>query len=165
MGSDYFLCFDKISYVTGKKPSGCILCLVRSKSDQVVNLTVYEDKYFSASVNLYPYNPGHLILFPSRHVEDVRELSGDEQLNRVRLESELLNVLGRVYSPMGFNIGFNIGSAAGASIPHLHLHIIPRYAAETGISDLVAGKRVLIESPFDTKKRLEEACKSIKQPE
>lgn len=164
MGSDYFLCFDKITYVSTKKPSGCILCLIRNGSDEVVNLTVYRDEYFSASVNLYPYNPGHLILFPSRHIEDVRELTREEQLDRIRLESELLDVLTRLYSPMGFNLGFNIGGAAGASIPHLHLHIIPRYAGETGISDLIAGRRVLIESPYDTKKRLLEACKSIPQP-
>jgi ATP adenylyltransferase len=165
VGSDYFLCFDKITYVKGERPQGCILCLVRDKSEAVINLTVYEDKYFIVSVNLYPYNPGHLILFPKRHIEDVRGLTNEENADRVKLEQELLDILDKEYGAMGYNLGFNIGNAAGASIPHLHMHIIPRYAGETGIADLVAGRRVLVENPFDTKKRLEAACKGIRTSE
>jgi ATP adenylyltransferase len=116
------------------------------------------------SVNLYPYNPGHLILFPARHVVDIRELSEEEDRARTDLEKKLLSVLDEVYSPMGYNIGFNLGSAGGASIPHVHLHIIPRYAGETGISDLVAGKRVLVESPYDSHQKIKKACTNIIPP-
>jgi ATP adenylyltransferase len=68
-----------------------------------------------------------------------------------------LDVVDSVYSPQGYNIGFNMGRAAGASIEHIHLHIIPRYAGEIGIAELLAGKRVMVEDLFTSRDRLREA--------
>jgi ATP adenylyltransferase len=68
----------------------------------------------------------------------------------------LLDILDRSYSPQGYNIGYNMGHPAGASIDHLHMHIIPRYPRETGIADLIAGKRVLVEDPRESTRRLRE---------
>ncbi len=153
----YFYNFDKMDYVKGPRPPGCILCLVRERSPLVVDLTVFCDDLCTVSVNLYPYNPGHLMLFPNRHVEDVRDLSEEEERRVTALTRRLLNVLEATHQPAGFNIGYNMGPSAGASINHLHLHIIPRYPREIGIADLVAGKRVLIEDPRVTQRRLVEA--------
>jgi ATP adenylyltransferase len=119
-------------------------------------LTIVRDELFAASVNLYPYNPGHLLVFPLRHVEDVRELTAGEEARLCSLQRYLLGLLDRAYAPRGYNIGYNMGFPAGASIDHLHLHIIPRYPRETGIADLIAGKRVLVEDPRDTAGRLRE---------
>jgi ATP adenylyltransferase len=121
----YFFSFDKLAYVRGSRPGGCILCLVRDRSPEVEDLSIWRDDLFIVSVNLYPYNPGHL-----------------------------LGLLDRVYAPSGYNIGYNMGRAAGASIGHLHLHIIPRYPHETGIADLIAGRRVLVEDPRRTAETL-----------
>jgi ATP adenylyltransferase len=150
----YFFNFDKMSYVKGRKPQGCILCLVRDRDPGVVDLSIIRDTLFMASVNLYPYNPGHLLLYPMRHVEDIRELTAEEEQRLTGLLRYLLELLDRAYSPQGYNIGYNMGRPAGASIDHLHLHIIPRYPRETGIADLIAGKRVLVEDPRETVNRL-----------
>jgi len=150
----YFFNFEKMAYVKAKKPEGCILCMVRDASPDVPDLTVMRDEMFVASVNLYPYNPGHLLLFPRRHVEDVRELSAQEESRLCELQRYLLDLLDKEYAPQGFNLGYNMGHSAGASIEHLHLHIIPRYPRETGIADLIAGKRVLVEDPRETTRRI-----------
>jgi ATP adenylyltransferase len=154
----YFLSFDKLSYVQGRRPAGCILCLIRDRDPGVVDLSIHRDEMFIAAVNLYPYNPGHLLVFPRRHVEDVRELTPDEERGLCALQRWLLALLDRACMPRGFNLGYNMGSAAGASIDHLHLHIIPRYPHETGIADLVAGRRVLVEDPRETARRLAAAA-------
>jgi len=150
----YFFSFEKLAYVRGTRPHGCILCLVRDHSPEVEDLSIWRDDLFIVSVNLYPYNPGHLLVHPVRHLEDVRELSAEEHRRLAQLEHALLDLLDRSHGPSGYNLGYNMGRAAGASIGHLHLHIIPRYPHETGIADLIAGKRVLVEDPRDTAQRL-----------
>jgi ATP adenylyltransferase len=81
-------------------------------------------------------------------------LSPEEELQLNGLTRYLLDKMDTLHQPAGYNIGYNMGSAAGASIEHLHLHIIPRYHRELGIADLVAGKRVLVEAPQVTAERL-----------
>ena len=154
--SGYFFNFEKMSYVKGRRPAGCILCLARDRSPDVMDLSIWRDELFVASVNLYPYNPGHLLVYPLRHVEDLRELTGEEEGRLAGLQRWLLEILDRACSPHAYNIGYNMGAAAGASISHLHLHIIPRYPRETGIADLIAGRRVLVEDPRETTRRLRE---------
>ena len=151
---EYFFNFEKLAYVTGKRPIGCILCLVRDNSPDVVNLTVFASTHFIAAVNLYPYNPGHLMVFPKRHLLDIREYSPEEETDLNGMTRLLLDALDRAYAPRAYNIGYNMGPVAGASIDHIHLHIIPRYPRETGIADLLAGKRVLVEDPMVTAERL-----------
>ena len=157
----YFFNFNKMEYVRGPRPEGCILCLIRDRSPSVVDLTVYSDDLFAVSVNLYPYNPGHVMIFPIRHLTDIREMTPKEDLRLSELTRRFMDVLDHTHSPSGFNVGYNMGAPAGASIDHLHLHVIPRYPREVGIADLVAGKRVLIEDPRTTRTRLREAVGSL----
>lgn len=157
---EYFFNFEKIAYLRGDRPQGCILCLINEGSEDVVNLTVYREEHVAVTVNLYPYNPGHLMLFPRRHVEDVRELTNEEESSLLRVQRGILEVLDRTHSPAGYNIGFNMGLVSGASISHLHLHIIPRYPRELGIADLIAGKRVLVESPEVTAQRIRDSIQN-----
>ncbi|HUX36318.1 MAG TPA: HIT domain-containing protein [Rectinemataceae bacterium] len=147
---EYFFNFDKIAYLRGKRPSGCILCLYAEASDEVDRLVAAETESFMVALNLYPYNPGHVLIFPKRHVLDIRELSETESAELDRLTKRTVGVLEGLYSPGGFNIGYNMGYAAGASIDHLHLHVIPRYPREIGIAELIAGQRVLVEDPRDS---------------
>ncbi len=151
---EYFFNFDKIAYLRGKRPDGCILCLVRDGSEEVERLIAAETANFVVSVNLYPYNPGHLILFPKRHVRDIRELTAEERRELDALVDRCLGALDKSHAPGGYNIGYNMGLVAGASIDHLHLHIIPRYPREIGIAELIAGARVLVEDPRETLARL-----------
>jgi ATP adenylyltransferase len=151
---EYFFNFDKLGYLKGGKPDGCILCLVASGSDEVERLVVHESASFVVSLNLYPYNPGHLIVFPKRHVVDVRGLSGEERGDLDATVDDCLGALDEVMKPAGYNIGYNMGLAAGASIEHLHLHVIPRYPREIGIAELIAGSRVLVQDPRETRELL-----------
>ena len=154
--SEYFFNFDKINYIKEQKPEGCIICLIAEDSREVVNLTVWENDFFIVTINLYPYNPGHLLICPKRHITDLREFTPEEEEMFQTLQRRFLTILDSLYSPCGYNIGFNMGLVAGASIEHLHLHIIPRYPKEIGIADLVAGKRVLVEDPMESTRKIRE---------
>jgi ATP adenylyltransferase len=134
---------------------------VASGSPEVERLVVHETAAFVASLNLYPYNPGHLILFPKRHILDVRALSREERGELDGLVDDCLGALDAVMRPSGYNIGYNMGLNAGASIEHLHLHIIPRYPREIGIAELIAGSRVLVQDPRETQERLKAAFEGI----
>ncbi|MCX7025373.1 MAG: HIT domain-containing protein [Spirochaetes bacterium] len=153
---DYFFNFDKISYLKGGRPDGCILCLIAEESVDVERLVVLATAAFVVSVNLYPYNPGHLIVFPKRHIRDLREFDRDERSELDGLVLRCLDALDRTHHPSGYNIGYNMGPAAGASIDHLHLHVIPRYPREIGIAELISGHRVLVEDPRTTQRLLVE---------
>lgn len=158
---DYFFNFEKMGYLTGKRPEGCILCLVRERSQSVDCLVAWETERWLVSLNLYPYNPGHLLVFPKRHVGDLRELSGEERAEGDELTRLCLDVLDRTHRPAGYNLGWNMGLVAGASIDHLHQHIIPRYPREIGVAELLAGKRVLVQDPRDTLVLVSEAFGSL----
>jgi len=147
---EHFFNFEKLAYLRGAHPKGCIPCLIAAGSEEVEKLVVAERGGFVACLNLYPYNPGHLIVFPRRHVTDLRELLPAETGECDALVRRLLNCLDSLLRPAGYNIGYNMGRAAGASIEHLHLHIIPRYDGEIGIAELLGGKRVLVQDPRDT---------------
>ena len=157
----YFYNFEKMEYVRGTRPDGCILCLIREGSDEVIDLTVYAEDLFTISVNLYPYNPGHLMIFPNRHVTDVRDLTEQEDMRLARLTRLAMDTLDRTHAPAAYNVGYNMGMSAGASIEHIHQHVIPRYPREVGIADLVAGSRVLIEDPRVTQERVSQAIKEV----
>jgi ATP adenylyltransferase len=153
----YFFNFEKMAYVQSQKPKECLLCLIRDRHPDSIDLTVYRDDLFIVTVNLYPYNPGHLMIFPTRHIEDIREYTAEEENRMVTLNRIFLNILDSLYNPSGYNLGYNMGLTSGASIKHLHYHVIPRYPRELGVADLIAGKRVLVEDPRNTRRRIEES--------
>jgi ATP adenylyltransferase len=160
---EYFFNFNKLGYLKGKKPHGCILCLIRDGSEEVDRLIVCESEHVIVSLNLYPYNPGHLLLIPRRHITDVRQMTESEKLGMDTMIDRCLDVLDRVYGPAGYNIGYNLGLVAGGSIEHLHLHIIPRYRNEIGIAELLGGKKVLVQNPLETLALLKEAFASPRE--
>jgi len=158
---EYLFSFNKIAYLKGKRPSGCILCLVKDNSPEVEKLIVHESAHFIVSINLYPYNPGHLLIFPKRHITDIRAYTDQEKAELDRLLSLCLDAIDRYGKPSAYNIGYNMGLSAGASIEHLHLHIIPRYPREIGIAELIGGSRVLVQDPKDTLAQLREIFKEL----
>jgi ATP adenylyltransferase len=147
---EYFFNFEKLGYLKGKKPDGCILCLVRDGSRDIESLVVHRSELSMVSLNLYPYNPGHLLVFPRRHVVDIRELSDAERHDLDAVTRRCLDILDRTHGPAGYNLGYNMGLVAGASIEHLHMHIVPRYPREIGFAELLAGKRVIVQDPLET---------------
>jgi ATP adenylyltransferase len=151
---NYFFNFEKIGYLKRKKTGECILCLLRDGDPEVIDTIVYKTTETAVSLNLYPYNPGHILIYPLRHIKDFRDLSDTERRAMDGTLDLVLGALDSLYSPAGYNIGFNMGLEAGASIEHLHLHVIPRYPRELGIAELLGGKRVLVEDLEQSRTRL-----------
>lgn len=150
---------DKLDYVRGHaRPNvSCILCAILARDPQCANFLIHETARFAVSANLYPYNPGHIFVFPKAHVLDYRALDDDAALELHRLLKRTLDVLESEYRPHGYNIGWNLGRPAGASIEHIHIHVVPRYPSELGFMDLVGGTRMIVEEPARTVGRLRSA--------
>ncbi len=145
----------KRDYVRGARPRvDCILCSVRDRDAKVARLVVAEDRNFLVSLNLFPYNPGHLLGFHRRHIEDFLHLTAREVRALDRWTRRILDDLDAEYEPAGYNIGFNLGRPAGASIGHLHLHIVPRFPNEVGFIDVIGGARVHVDDPAAAARRL-----------
>ena len=162
---NYFFNFEKIAYLKEKKSEGCILCRLRDGDPGVTDTIVCRSEHAAVSLNLYPYNPGHILIFPVRHVEDIRDATGLERRSLDALLDKSLGALDSLYNPHGYNIGYNMGREAGASIEHLHLHVIPRYPHELGVAELLGGKRVLVESLEKTREKLIKALSEYSIPQ
>lgn len=148
---------SKINYVKGDRPNvECILCSVINKDPNVQNLDIYRTKNFVVSANLFPYNPGHLMIFPIKHTETVEDFTDEEALELHKLQVKGIKILKRLYNTQSFNVGYNMGKSSGASIDHLHMHIVPRYPREVGFIDVIGGARIIVEDPNDTVKKLKE---------
>jgi len=139
---------NKVRYVRGGKPRvDCILCSVVSKDPKVESLEIYRNGRFCICANLYPYSPGHIMVFPLRHIEDIRSYTQKEALELFKLEKASVDILEEIYRPHGYNIGYNLGQWGGNSIPHLHLHIVPRYRNELGFVDIITETRIIVDNP------------------
>ena len=139
---------DKLDYVTGKnRPDvDCILCEIIRDSNEVKKYKLHQDALSMVCLNLYPYNPGHLMISPVKHVTDFRELSKEEILSISENVKRCQDLISELYNPIGFNVGFNQGGKlAGASIEHLHVHLVPRFRGELGYIDIIGSTRVVVE--------------------
>jgi ATP adenylyltransferase len=145
----------RIKYIQMERPEGCILCEKPKENKDSQNYILFQgDKNF-VILNSYPYNPGHLMVVPYRHVANLEELTKDERQEHFELVSRSIKVLRRVFEPGGFNIGINMGKAAGAGIDdHFHTHIVPRWQSDTNFMPVLADVKVLPEALADTYKKL-----------
>lgn len=151
---------EKKHYVRGDRPKvDCILCSVEREDEGVKNLILAQDSHVFVTLNLFPYNPGHLMVVPRRHVVDPRHCNPEERASIEEWTYRLLDVLDELYNPAGYNIGYNIGESSGASIPHLHRHIVPRFKNEIGFLDVIGGTRVHVEDPAEALAKLKEALR------
>ena len=102
---------NKMPYAKGKNRPDvpCILCAIVEKNDKVERLEVHRTERFTISLNLYPYSPGHLLIFPNRHIIDVQELNQEEVQELHELQCLCFEVLTRAYQPRGYNVGYNMG--------------------------------------------------------
>jgi ATP adenylyltransferase len=155
---------SKKAYVKGEnRPKvDCILCEVNKNNPEIDNLIIWKNDIVAASVNLYPYTSGHVLIFPVRHITETKQLNEDEVMQMHKLQVYTIDVLKELYKPGGFNIGYNMGYSSGASIEHLHQHIVPRYQRELGFVDIISGTKIFIEDPRDTMKNLLKAFKDFK---
>ncbi|MCG3175962.1 MAG: AP-4-A phosphorylase [Candidatus Omnitrophica bacterium] len=114
-------------------------------------------------LNLYPYNNGHLMIAPYRHVARIQELTPAESAEIFRMAQESVTLLERTLKPEGFNLGFNLGRIAGAGYDgHAHLHVVPRWGGDTNFMPVVAGDKVISESLSEVRRRLLAARRSAR---
>ena len=119
------------------------------------NLILWRGRHVFVLLNLYPYNNGHLLIAPYRPVADYDALTPEEQADLFTTLHRALGWLRAALNPDGFNVGMNLGAAAGAGVPdHLHLHVVPRWTADTNFMPVVGETKVLPESLEDTYRRL-----------
>ena len=136
------------------KPSGCPFCIAPTTGDLVVK----KGETVFAVLNLYPYNPGHLMVCPYRHVADYTDLDPAETVELAEYTQSAMRVMRAVSSPHGFNLGMNQGSVAGAGIAaHLHQHIVPRWGGDTNFMPVVGRTKVLPQLLHETRDLLKEA--------
>ena len=145
----------RIQYLQMKKPEGCILCEKPGQKKDTQNYILYRgDKNFVV-LNTYPYNPGHLMVAPYRHVANIEELTEEERNEHFEMVCRSVRVLRQVFNPGGFNIGINVGKVAGAGIDeHFHTHIVPRWQGDTNFMPVLADTRVVPEALTDTYQKL-----------
>jgi ATP adenylyltransferase len=160
---DWLQALGKLDYVQGKaRPEvECIFCAVRDNDERVETLKVYEDKICFIVLNLYPYNPAHLLIVTQRHITKFLELTKEEMLHITRVIQGVQLLIDHLYNPKGYNIGLNQGRDAGGSIDHLHVHIVPRYGSELGFIDIVGKTRVLPEGLEAVKKKIEKSIRNF----
>lgn len=148
----------RMSYVTGAdSAAGCFLCDRPAEGPErdTDNLILVRGVRVFALLNLYPYNTAHTLIAPYTHHGDFGTLDGETAAELMTLTQRLVRVLHAEYRPDGFNIGMNLGRAAGAGVPdHLHLHIVPRWGGDTNFMPVTAGVKVIPEALDHTYARL-----------
>ena len=138
----------RIGYVSNADKEGtCFLCAAANDADDRKNLVVRRGRHGLAILNRYPYNNGHVMVAPYAHKADLPELTDDERSDMTTLLLEVQEALRETFNPHGFNIGLNIGAAAGAGIPgHIHIHILPRWTGDTNFVSTLADVKVISQS-------------------
>jgi len=150
-------------YVGGSHSEGCVFCGKLQSDDDEANLLLLRGDNTIVLMNLYPYNNGHLLIMPKRHVGDIEDLTGEEMSELFQMIQKMIRVL-RAFNPQGFNVGANIGRAAGAGVPgHFHIHVVPRWAGDTNFMPVIGDVRVISESLEETFKKLKESLKNLQE--
>jgi len=148
----------RIQYVTRPKESGCILCQKSKENKDETNFILHRSQNNFIILNAFPYNPGHLMIAPYRHIANLQDLSDDEVTDHFNLVKKSLALLKEIVNPDGFNIGLNIGKVAGAGIEeHLHTHIVPRWQGDVNFMPVLSNTRVISEGLAATYKKLKVA--------
>lgn len=132
-------------YIQAEKDERCIFCAAGDK-DPKEGLVLFSGSVSVVILNKFPYNGGHLMIAPARHVALVEELTPEESIDLFRLLRHSTMALTRTFKPEGFNIGMNIGKAAGAGIAdHMHMHVVPRWNGDTNFMPVLADVKVIPE--------------------
>jgi ATP adenylyltransferase len=144
----------RLAYVTGSvSKEGCIFCA--ALEDDRASLVVFRGASCYVILNLFPYNSGHLMVVPKRHVASLASASSEELSELMQLTRRAELALTEVYQPHGLNMGINLGRPAGAGVlDHVHMHVVPRWNGDTNFMSVVGSVRVLPEELPQTAAKL-----------
>lgn len=147
---------DRLKYVRKiDRPKGCVFCEAVDTGVGPERLLLHKGRHAIVVLNKFPYNNGHLLVLPRRHVGDFLEMTPDEHREISECMRRGIAAIQDAYKPAGFNCGLNLGAASGAGIPeHLHYHVIPRWVGDTNFFPLIAETKVVVETLEQTYARL-----------
>ncbi|MFY9949659.1 MAG: HIT domain-containing protein [Candidatus Sulfotelmatobacter sp.] len=153
---DYLWTPWRYAYVsTAEKATGCVFCNAVAANDDEKTLIIYRGKLCFVILNAYPYTPGHVMIVPYAHLDELRKLPAEAASEMMTLSQRMESLLRELYHPDGINLGMNIGKAAGAGIAgHIHMHVLPRWVADANFMSVVSETRVLPELLQETWKRM-----------
>lgn len=145
-------------YVTATEQApGCVFCRALERAAAADSLVVHVAPLSFVMMNLFPYNSGHVMIAPRRHVGRLADATAEELAEQMGLASRLETILGEAYKPHGLNLGMNLGRTAGAGVEdHIHLHVVPRWNGDTNFMKVVADTRVIPEDPVEACRKLRE---------
>ena len=136
----------RMRYILGPKPDECVFCLPEGCEEDRERLVVHRGQTAFVVLNKYPYNSGHLLVVPFRHTMGYCDLTKEESAEIFALSQLCVTVLEKASSPQGFNLGFNLGEAAGAGVKgHLHMHVVPRWNGDSSFIAVLGDTRTLPE--------------------
>ncbi|MDI6809146.1 MAG: HIT domain-containing protein [Candidatus Eisenbacteria bacterium] len=154
----------RMSYMQSGQSKGCLFCNTIKMGDRDAFVLERTEHSFMM-LNAFPYNSGHVMVAPSRHVRYLHGLREEELLDLTRLVAKGEKALRSAYKPQGLNIGMNLGKCAGAGVPgHLHVHIVPRWDADTNFMPVIGETKVMPESLPSTMRRIKAALRKIGGP-
>lgn len=156
---DYLWTPWRYAYVTtAEGATGCIFCDLPKLGDDAKAKIVYRAKYCYVILNTFPYTPGHSMIVPYAHLDELRSLPREAAQEMMALSQKMEGVLRQLYKPDGVNLGMNIGKAAGAGVAgHIHMHTLPRWVADGNFMTVVGETRVLPETLEMTWERIKGA--------
>jgi ATP adenylyltransferase len=158
---DYLWTPWRYAYVsTAEKATGCVFCEAAAGNDDKRTRIVYRGRRCFIILNTYPYTPGHVMIVPYSHLDELRKLPPESADEMIQLSQRMESVLRELYHPDGINLGMNIGKAAGAGIAgHIHMHVLPRWVADANFVSVVCETRILPETLDDTWKKMTAALR------
>ncbi len=151
----------RMEYISQEKSLECIFCSLPKLENDAKNYILLRGKYSFVLMNVFPYNSGHLMVSPYRHIACLTKLDREESVEITEVTKSCIRILRETNSPDGFNVGFNLGKSAGAGYDeHIHNHIVPRWAGDTNFMSTIAETRV---APEHLKKTFEKLAPSFKK--
>lgn len=148
----------RMEYILGAKKGGCFFCQSLREKNGSKNLILYRGEKCLVILNRFPYNNGHLMVAPFRHIGKLESLKEEELKEMFSLAQKLIPLLKETLNPQGFNLGINLGKVAGAGVRgHLHLHIVPRWEGDTNFMPVLSRTKVIPENLAETYRKLKEA--------
>jgi ATP adenylyltransferase len=140
---------------SGRKPSSCVFCVGEDRTHDAERLIVHRGVYNFVILNLFPYTSGHTMVAPYEHLDSIGAAKPEQLTEMMALSQRVIAALQKLYRPEGFNLGMNLGIAAGAGIrEHFHLHVVPRWTGDANFMTVVGETRVLPETLDTTFQRM-----------
>jgi len=152
----------RMDYIQNQNEEGCAFCKEMAQPDGPNNLIIHRGKQVFMILNRFPYTSGHMMAVPYEHTAQLSDLNAETRAEMMELVNLATLVLQDIYHPHGFNVGINIGAAAGAGIAeHIHMHVVPRWSGDTNFMSSLGNTRVLPESLTDTYQRVKQAWQKL----